>query len=114
MADPVGGVPDVAHALTVDFPGPGPATVSAQLAFPGAESGSQAGILALTGAPCGASATVVDCDWGFSGALAVDEITAFPGETLYAIVDTMAAGGLDLTEPVEYELTWTVAGACSP
>ncbi len=113
-ADPVGGVPDVAHALTLDFPGPGPATVSAELAFPGAQPGAQAGILALTGAPCGASDTVVDCNWGFADSLAVDEVTAFPGQTLYAVVDTMAAGGLDLAEPVEYELTWTVAGACSP
>ena len=112
-ADPVGGVPDVAHSFVADFPGPGPSTVSVQLAFPGADPGSQAGILALTGAPCGATDAVVDCDWGFSGALAVDEVTAFPGETLYAIVDGMAAGGLALTEPVEYELTWTVTGACN-
>ncbi len=110
-ADPQGGMPDVVHAFDVDLPEGAPALLDVVLTFPDGPPG-QGTVLALTGAPCGASDAVIDCAWGSGDTLILKDITVFPGERIYAVVDGIGEDALDATLPLAYELEWKVSTPC--
>lgn len=110
-ADPIGGMADQVHALTIPATWTEPALVRAELTFQDAEQ-SISHIFAVTSAPCGAQATVIDCSWGSQASLAVPEILALPGETLYAVVDGVGKDAFESVGNQPYTITWHLSAAC--
>lgn len=113
-ADEVGGMPDRAHAYTADFEASQPRLLDVRVEFAPTGGGAlpPGRILAVTTAPCGAAEAVLDCTWGHEDALELTGISAFPHETLYAVVDGMGDGAFDPASQSAYELTWTVHETC--
>jgi len=104
----LGGMPDTAHTLLADFGGSEPRTFSVELAFPGSPPEVASGAaLAVSTLPCGKTSSVIDCTWGSQGTHKLEGITAFPGETLYALIDLSSELAFDLVEPVEYSLKFS-------
>lgn len=110
-ADPLGGMPDQAHALTIPSHWTQPALVEAELTFPDSAQ-SLSHIFAVTSAPCGAQATVIDCIWGPKSTLIVPGILALPGETLFAVVDGVGKDAFDAIGSQPYTITWRLSAAC--
>ncbi len=110
-ADHQGGMPDEVHALDLDLPPGSPALLDVEVTFPNGPPG-QGSILALTGAPCGASDAIIDCAWGSAGSLVLKGITVFPGERIYAVVDSIGDDALDVNFPLAYDLKWKVSTDC--
>ncbi len=112
-ADKIGGMPDVVHAFDADFEGELPRLLDVRVTFPGQPgTGGPGHILALTTAPCGAPEAVIDCAWGSDGVLALEGLTVFPGERLYAVVDGMGADAFEAPAETAYEVQWSLRSPC--
>jgi len=113
-ADPTGGMPDASHRFVADLAGSEPRQIGVEVTFAKPPVDSDGFILALTTSPCGASGSVIDCDWGDGTSLKISNVTLFPGETVYAVVDGLGADALTLVEPQPYLLRWTSSAPCPP
>lgn len=111
--DSIGGMPDAVHSFYVNQSLGSSTTLSVTVEFEGWTPAQGAGhILAVTGGSCGGEDFVVDCVAGSEASLTVSGITAFAGETLYAVVDGMGADRFDFDAPLHYTMTWTVEEGC--
>ncbi len=110
-ADPIGGMADQAHSLTIPADWTEPVRVIAEVTFL-AQEPPLSHLFAVTSAPCGAPQSVIDCVWGTQQTLTVPEILALPGDTLFAVVDGLGKDAFTALGGQPYTVTWRISGAC--